>query len=154
MRDFDAAVEKLGIILPAAPRPVAAYVPFVRYGELVMVSGQLPSRDGKVIYAGRVPDVVSVADAQAAARMAAVNALAVLKQACGGTLNAVQRILRLGVFVQSADGFDQQPAVANGASTLMEEIFGEAGRHARAAVGVNALPLHATVEVELWAACV
>ncbi len=153
MRDFDAAVEKLGIILPPAPRPVAAYVPFVRYAELVVISGQLPSRDGKVVYTGRAPDAVSAPDAQAAARLAAINALAVLKDACGGTLNAVQRILRLGVFVQSADGFDQQPAVANGASTLMEEIFGEAGRHARAAVGVNALPLHATVEVELWAAC-
>lgn len=151
MGQIDGVLEKLGIVLPAAPRPVASYVPFARSGNLVYVSGQLPSREGKVAYAGPVPGVQSIEQAAEGAKLCAINALAVLKEACGGDLDRVVRIVRLGVFVQSADGFDMQPKVANGASDLMMAVFGEAGRHARAAVGTNSLPLNAAVEVEVLA---
>lgn len=142
---------QLGITLPGVAKPVAAYVPWVQAGDLVFVSGQLPSREGKVVATGAVPAQVSPEDAKSAARLAAINALAALADACGGDLDKVVRIVRVGVFVQSADGFAGQPAVANGASELFQAVFGDAGRHARAAVGTNALPLNATVEVELVA---
>jgi enamine deaminase RidA (YjgF/YER057c/UK114 family) len=142
---------RLGITLPPAPKPVASYVPFVRTGNLIFISGQLPSKEGKVIHVGLVPTAVSVEQATEAARLAVLNAVAVLSDACTGDLDRVVRIVRIGVFVQSAAGFAQQSQVANGASDLLVEIFGEAGRHARAAVGTNALPLDAAVEVELIA---
>ena len=148
---IDSTLAKLGIVLPAAPKPVASYVPFVRTGNLVFISGQLPSAEGKVTCKGAVPSAVTVEVAKDAAKLATINALAVLREACGGDLDQVKRIVRVGVFVQSADGFEQQPAVANGASDLLVAVFGEAGKHARAAVGTNALPLGATVEVELAA---
>lgn len=151
MPTIDQALEKLGITLPPAPKPVASYVPFVKTGNLIFISGQLPSREGKVVYAGAVPTAHSIEQAAEAARLCAINALAVLKDACHGDLDRVVRIVRLGVFVQSAEGFDMQPRVANGASDLMLALFGEAGRHARAAVGTNTLPLNAAVEVELLA---
>jgi enamine deaminase RidA (YjgF/YER057c/UK114 family) len=151
MSVVDATLARLNITLPPAPKPVAAYVPFVRTGNLVFISGQLPSREGKVVCSSKVPSVMPVEQAKEGARVATINALAVLRDACGGNLDQVQRIVRIGVFVQSDDGFDQQPAVANGASELLVSVFGEAGRHARAAVGVNALPLNAAVEVELLA---
>ena len=145
------SLSKLGITLPPAPKPVASYVPGVRTGNLVVISGQLPTREGKLVYAGKVPAAVPVDDARRAAELAAINALAVLQDACGGDLERVTRIVRVGVFVQSADDFVQQPQVANGASDLLVAVFGDAGRHARAAVGTNTLPLNATVEVELMA---
>jgi len=151
MGAIDRTLEQLGILLPPPARPVASYVSFVRTGNVVIVSGQLPSRDGKLIFAGRVPQAVSPDDAKEAAKLAAINALAALKEACSGDLDKVARIVRLGVFVQSADDFYAQPAVANGASDLMAAVFGDKGKHARAAVGVNTLPLNATVEVELMA---
>ena len=118
---------------------------------MAFVSGQLPFKDGKLLCVGAVPGVVTAEAAAEGARQCAINALAVLREACGGDLDRVTQIVRLGVFVLSADGFDGQPKVANGASELMAAVFGEAGRHARAAVGANALPLNATVEVELLA---
>lgn len=139
----------LGLSLPPAPKPVAAYVPSVRTGNLVFVSGQLPMKDG-VLAKGTVPGQVSVEAAAAAARQAALNGLAVLADAAGG-LDRVKRIVRVGVFVCSEAGFTDQPKVANGASELLQQVFGEAGRHARAAVGNIALPLGACVEVELLA---
>ena len=148
---IDTALENLGIVLPAAPKPVASYVPFVRTGNLVVVSGQLPSREGKVVYAGAVPTALSIEQGAEGAKLCVINALAVLKEACDGDLDRVVRIVRIGVFVQSADGFDMQPKVANGASDLLVAVFGEKGKHARAAVGTNALPLNAAVEVELMA---
>lgn len=141
-----------GVTLPPAPKPVAAYVPWVRAGELVFVSGQIPVVDGAVAVVGPVPSAVGVEAATAAARQCAVNALAVLADALDGDLDRVRRIVRVGVFVASDPGFGDQPRVANGASELLLEIFGDAGRHARAAVGSVALPLGATVEVELLAA--
>lgn len=143
------ALARLGLTLPPAPKPVAAYVPAVRSGNLVYVSGQLPMAAGALMATGPVPSKVSIEDAQKAARQCALNAMAVVADQLGGDLSRVRRVVRLGVFVQSDDRFDGQPKVANGASELMQEVFGEAGRHARAAVGTNALPLDATVEVEM-----
>ena len=151
MGAIETALAKLEIVLPAAPKPVASYVPFVRTGNLVFVSGQIAIWDGKMQIVGAVPSVQTIEQGQAAARMCIVNALAVLKDACDGDLDRVARVVRIGVFVQSDDGFDQQAKVANGASDLLIAVFGEAGRHARAAVGTNALPLNTTVEIEMLA---
>ena len=157
MNSVDSALERLGIILPPAPKPVAAYVPFTRTtgsgggGSIVFVSGQLPFKDGVLTCTGAVPTAVSVELATVAARVCAINALAVLRDACQGDLERVAQILRIGVFVQSSPGFDGQPKVANGASELLAAVFGDAGKHARAAVGSVALPLNATVELELMA---
>lgn len=142
-------LEELGITLPEAPNPVAAYVPAVQVGSLVYVSGQIPFMDGALAFSGSVPSTVSVDDATVAARMCAINGLAVLSSHLDGQLDRIQRIVRLGVFVASDAGFHDQPRVANGASELMQDVFGDAGRHARAAVGSIALPLGATVEVEM-----
>lgn len=144
-------LEQLGISLPEAPKPVAAYVPFVRAGNLIYVSGQIPMRSGKLIAAGSVPSNVSVDEARAAAHQCALNGLAVLASALDGDLDRIERIVRLGVFVCSDAGFTDQPTVANGASEFLVEVFGEKGRHARAAVGSVALPLGAAVEVEMLA---
>ncbi len=104
MTDPDSALQQLGIVLPPAPTPVAAYVPAVRTGNLVFVSGQLPSRDGKVVFSGAVPAAVSIEQGAEAAKLCAINAIAVLKEACGGDLKKVVRIVRIGVFVQSSAG--------------------------------------------------
>jgi enamine deaminase RidA (YjgF/YER057c/UK114 family) len=139
----------LGLKLPPAPKPVAAYIPAVRTGKLIFVSGQIPMADGKLISSGPVPSAASIDNARAAARQCVLNALAVLADVMQVNLDHIKRIVRLGVFVCSDAGFTEQPKVANGASELLQEIFGEAGRHARAAVGSIALPLGATVEVEM-----
>ena len=141
----------LGLTLPEAPKPVAAYVPSVQAGDLIFVSGQLPFRGGHLIATGPVPSRVSIEQAQEAARQCVLNALAVLAEAVGGDLDRVRQIVRLGVFVASDPTFTDQPQVANGASELLQDIFGDIGRHARAAVGSVALPLGATVEVEMIA---
>lgn len=151
MGPFDNALDRLGIVLPPPPKPVAAYVPFVRTGNLIVISGQLPSKDGRLLFTGPVPTAVAIENAKEAAKTACINALSILRDACRGDLDQVTRIVRVGVFVQSTNDFHEQPAVANGASELLLAIFGDAGRHARAAVGVNTLPLNATVEVELMA---
>jgi enamine deaminase RidA (YjgF/YER057c/UK114 family) len=146
----------LGLALPTPPKAVAAYIPACRTGNLLYVSGQLPFDSGKLLATGPVPSAVTVDAAKAAARQCGLNALAIIADplsAGGGGglqgLDRVARVVRLGVFVCSDAGFIQQPQVANGASELMEQVFGEAGRHARAAVGSIALPLGATVEVEV-----
>ncbi len=141
-------LKELGIALPPAPKPVAAYVPAVRTGNLVFVSGQLPFANGALLATGPVPSKVGLEPAQAAARQCVLNGLAILSDVLGGDLDRVERIVRIGVFVQSDSGFGDQPKVANGASELLQQIFGERGRHARAAVGTNALPLDASVEIE------
>jgi enamine deaminase RidA (YjgF/YER057c/UK114 family) len=146
---IQARIEELGITLPDAPKPVAAYVPAVQAGNLVFISGQVPMRDGQLIATGPVPSSVDPADAADAARSCAINALAVLSEHLDGDLDQVCRIVRIGVFVASDPDFTGQPIVANGASELLVSIFGEAGRHARAAVGSVLLPLGATVEVEM-----
>ena len=147
--DIRAKLAEMGLGLPAAPKPVAAYVPAVHSGGLIWVSGQLPMREGKLMATGPVPETVTLAEAQAAARQCALNALAIVDEQLGGDWSRFVRVVRLGVFVASCDGFADQPKVANGASELLGALFGAAGRHARAAVGVNALPLGASVELEM-----
>lgn len=142
-------LDELGITLPQPPKPVAAYVPAVRTGNQIFVSGQIPFANGALIATGPVPSAVSIEDAQAAARQCALNGLAIVQDMLGGSLDRVQRVVRLGVFVQCDPGFTDQPKVANGASEVLLQIFGENGRHARAAVGSVGLPLGATVEVEM-----
>lgn len=143
----EAQLARLNLTLPAASKPVAAYVPTRRTGNLVFVSGQIPMRDGQLIASGAVPTQVSLEDARAAAVQCTLNGLAAL-QAEIGSLSKVKQVVRVGVFVCSAAGFTEQPKVANAASELLMEVFGTAGRHARAAVGSIALPLGAAVEIE------
>lgn len=139
---------ELGIILPPAPQPVASYIPVKVVGDLAWVAGQIPMKDGAVTVAGKVGGEVTIDDANAGARRCALQALAAL-QAALGTLDRVKGIVKLDVFVASATGFTDHPKVANGASDLLVEVFGDEGRHARAAVGVPELPLGAAVEVAL-----
>ena len=148
---IESKLEELGLSLPEAPKPVAAYVPAVSSRGQVIVSGQLPMRNGELIGTGKVPSQVSLEDAQAAARQCVLNGLAVLKAELDGDLSRLVRVVRIGAFVQSDDGFSAQPQVANGASELVGEIFGEAGVHVRSAVGVAVLPIDAPVEIELVA---
>lgn len=145
---FEARLKELGITLPEAPRPVAAYVPYVAVDGLVFTAGQLPVVAGKVRYTGRVGAELTVEEGKAAARLCALNCLAVVRAAAGSLDNVVQ-VVKLTGYVASAPDFYGQPQVLNGASELLQEIFGEAGRHARVAVGANALPLGAAVELEM-----
>ena len=145
---IEARLKELGIELPQASAPVANYVPFTRSGSLVVVSGQVSVRDGKAEFVGKLGRDMTIADAQQAAKLCALNILAHAKTACGGDLDRVKRVLRLGGFVNCTPEFTQMPQVVNGASDLMVELFGDAGKHARAAVGVASLPLGVAVEVE------
>ncbi|WIM71159.1 RidA family protein [Corynebacterium suedekumii] len=140
-------LSELGITLPAVAAPVAAYVPAVRTGHQVWTSGQLPFVDGQLAATGKVGAEVSAEDAEQYARAAALNALAAVDALVG--IDNVTRVLKVVGYVASAEGFTGQPAVINGASNLMGEVFGEAGEHARAAVGVAELPMGAPVEVEI-----
>nr|WP_212763515.1 RidA family protein [Gordonia araii] len=144
-------MSELGVTLPPVVPPLAAYQPAVRTGNLVYTAGQLPMVDGELTVRGKVSEgaegIVAPDEAKAAARQAALNALAAVDDLVG--LDAIVRVVKVVGFVASADGFSGQPAVVNGASELLGEIFGDAGKHARSAVGVNELPLGAPVEVEL-----
>jgi enamine deaminase RidA (YjgF/YER057c/UK114 family) len=141
-------LNELGILLPDLPQPLGSYVPFVRTGNLVFISGMLPLVAGKLEVAGRAGEEVSLDQAVHAARTAAINGLAVLNAAVGG-LDKVRRCVKLTGYVASAPDFIDQPKVINGASDLLFEVFGDAGRHARAAVGVHILPMNSPVEIEL-----
>jgi enamine deaminase RidA (YjgF/YER057c/UK114 family) len=145
---IEARLKELGIALPQASAPVANYVPFTVSGKLVIVSGQVSVRDGKPEFVGKLGREISIPEGQQAARLCALNILSHLKNACGGDLDRVRRVLRLGGFVNCTADFTSMPQVVNGASDLMVEVFGDKGRHARAAVGVNSLPLGVAVEVE------
>jgi enamine deaminase RidA (YjgF/YER057c/UK114 family) len=144
--DFDTQIERLGLKLPEAAAPVASYLPTVEHGGLLYVSGQLPFSEGTLI-TGRLGESMGVEEGQMAARQCALMLVAQIKKALG-SLDRVDQFLKLNIFVNSAPEFSEQPKVANGASDLIEQIFGNAGRHARAAVGVAALPLAAPVEVD------
>jgi enamine deaminase RidA (YjgF/YER057c/UK114 family) len=137
-----------GIELPDAPAPAANYVPYTISGKLLLVAGQLPFRKGQVAVVGRVGDDVSLEQGQEAARICALNLLAQATAACGGDLDRLARCLKLGGFVSCGPTFTEHPAVVNGASDLMVEAMGEAGQHARFAVGCASLPRGAAVEVE------
>jgi enamine deaminase RidA (YjgF/YER057c/UK114 family) len=138
----------LGLTLPPVPQPVAAYVPAVRFSDLVFTAGQLPLVDGQLQAVGQVGAAVSGEQAYGCARTAALNGLAAVAEATGD-LDVIARIVRVVVYVASAPGFTGHPQVANGASDLLGEIFGQMGQHARSAVGVASLPLNSPVEVEL-----
>ena len=143
-------LQSLGIELPPTASPVGAYVPAVRTGNLVLTAGQLPMKNGSLTAAGKVPADVSLEDAQLAARQALLNALSALRAEIG-SLDNVSRVVRLNVLVNSTTGFTDQAKVANGASDLLLEVFGDAGRHTRTAVGAAELPLNAPVELDITA---
>ncbi len=147
MGKFETRLAELGIVLPAAAAPAANYVPAVRSGSLLFLSGQLPFKDGKLAYLGRLGDTVSIEDGYQAAKLCAINLIAQI-QAAATTIDRVARIVRLGGFVACTPDFTDQPKVINGASDLFVAVFGEIGRHARAAVGCPSLPLGVPVEVE------
>jgi enamine deaminase RidA (YjgF/YER057c/UK114 family) len=141
-------LKSLGIALPTVSGPFGAYVPARRAGNLIYVSGQLPMKDGKLLASGTVPSKCSVESAQAAARQCVINGLAAAATVVD-SIDAIAGVVRVGAFISSDAAFTQQPAVANAASELLLQLFGDAGKHARAAVGVNVLPLDASVEVEM-----
>jgi enamine deaminase RidA (YjgF/YER057c/UK114 family) len=141
-------IRELGFILPQAPVPLAAYIPGNQVGLLIMTSGQLPMTDGYLKYKGKLGIDVTEEEGKKAAEICFMNCLSVVKLICGD-LEKVERIIKLTVYVNSANDFINQPEVANGASELAVKIFGENGKHARAAVGVNVLPRNAAVEIEL-----
>jgi len=147
MTDVNETLASLGITLPTAPAPAANYVPFVRSGNLLYVSGQV-SMDADGLVRGKLGENMSVEDAQKAARLCALNLLSQVSAACDGDLNKVAQVVKLTGFVNSTPDFNQHPQVVNGASDLMAEVFGDAGKHARAAVGSSSLPLGVAVEVE------
>ena len=141
-------LEELGLTVPGVAKPVAAYIPAIRSGNHVYTSGQLPMRDGQLIQTGKVGGEVTQEEAVECARQCALNALAAIKAEVG-ELSEVKQVVKVVAFVASTPDFTGQPLVANGVSELLGEVFGDAGRHARSAVGVSALPLDAPVEVEL-----
>ncbi len=145
---FEARIKELGLTIPEPTRPVANYVLAVQAGNLVFVSGHVPMVSGQLLMNGKLGRDLSLKQGQEAARQALLNCLAAVRSLTG-TLDAITRIVKLNGWVASAEGFGNQPQVVNGASLLLEEIFGEAGKHARAAIGVAELPLGAPVELEL-----
>jgi enamine deaminase RidA (YjgF/YER057c/UK114 family) len=148
MANVEARLEQLGIKLPTPPAPVASYVPFVVSGKLVFVSGQVTFSPDGLKYVGTVGKELTTEEGRAAAKLCGVNLIAQLKAACGGDLDKVRRIVKLTVFVNAVAGFTQHPEVANGASDLLVEVFGESGKHARSAVGAGSLPRNVATEVE------
>jgi enamine deaminase RidA (YjgF/YER057c/UK114 family) len=148
MGQIDQRLHELGITLPVAAKPVANYVPWVRSGNLVFISGQGPVEDGKVVYPGCLGVDVSLEDGAKSARLCAINVLAQLKDACSGDLDRVVRVVKLLGFVNAAPSFKDHPKVINGASDLMVEVFGDKGRHARSAVASPSLPMGISTEVE------
>lgn len=141
-------LKQMGIVISEAPKPLAAYVPSVRVGDYIFTSGQLPLKEGQLLFKGKVDEIVSIEQAKEAAKQCAINCLSAIKSSIGN-LDHVDQVVKLVVFVASSPNFTQQPAVANGASEFILEIFGEKGKHARSAVGVASLPLDAPVEIEM-----
>ena len=145
---IETRLAELGIILPQPANPAANYVPYVVSGKLVFIAGQIPFWNGDILHIGKVGVEFDVDDATKAAEVCGLNIIAQLKEACGGDLDRVTRCVKIGVFVNCVDGFAQQPQVANGVSDLMVRVFGESGRHARFAVGANALPRNVATEAD------
>lgn len=145
---IDARLKELGIALPEGVAPAGNYVPAVRSGNLIFVAGQIPLEGGKPQFIGKLGREFQVEEGQKAARLCAINILSQLRAALGGDLDKVKRIVRVGGFVNAVPDFTDQPQVINGASDLLVQVFGDAGKHARAAVGVSSLPRGVAVEVE------
>lgn len=148
MGRIDTRLAELGLVLPTPSVPAAAYIPWQRVGDLVFVAGQIPVRDGERQFIGKVGREFSIQDAQEAARLVVLNILAHVRSACDGDLDRVARIVRLGVFVNCTPEFVHHPQVANGASDVLVALFGDAGRHTRAAVGAPSLPFDVAVEID------
>jgi enamine deaminase RidA (YjgF/YER057c/UK114 family) len=148
MSVIEARLKELGVSLPTPPMPVASYVPYTISGNLVFLSGQIPIADGALKYVGKLGVDFSVEVGQAAAQLCAINILSVLKLACEDDLDRVVQCLKVTVFVNATPDYDKQPEVANGASDLFAAVFGDAGKHARAAIGVGSLPRGVAVEVD------
>jgi|SRR3989338_11465592 len=148
MSKIEEKLKTLGITIPTAATPVANYVGFVKSGKQVFISGQLPLENGKLQYVGKVGAEISIDDAKKAAKLCAINLLAQLKLACDGDIDRVKKCIKLGIFVNSDANFKDHPLIANGASDLMVAALGEAGKHARAAVGSGSLPFGVAVEVD------
>jgi len=145
---IESRLKELNITLPTPPAPVASYVPYVISGNQVFVSGQVTIGAKGLEYVGTVGKELSLEDGKAAARLCAINVIAQLKAACGGDLDRVKRVVKVTCFVNAVPGYAQHPEIANGASDLFVEVFGDAGRHARAAVGAGSLPRNVATEVE------
>jgi enamine deaminase RidA (YjgF/YER057c/UK114 family) len=145
---FEQRLKELGLTLPAPPIPVANYLPVVRVDNLLFLSGVLPSRDGQLVMTGKVGQNLSIAQGVEAARVAVLNGLSIIRSTTG-SLDQVKQIVKMVVYIASAPGFVDQPQVLNGASDLLVSLFGDAGRHARVAVGAAELPRHAPVEIDL-----
>ena len=141
-------IKELGYSIPEAPKPLAAYIPAIQTGNLIFTAGQLPVQNGKLIAEGKLGKDVSPEVGMEAAKISALNCLSVVKS-IAGSLDKIERIVKVTVFVNSAEGFTAQPQIANGASEFLVNVFGEAGKHVRSAVGVNELPLNAPVEIEM-----
>ena len=141
-------LKELGIIIPDAPKPAGSYIPVVLSGKLAFVSGQIPIKDGQVVYQGKVGDTQSIDDAQEAAKLCVINGLAQIEAYCG-TLDNLEKIIKISGFVNSIKDFTEHPKVINAASDLLMKIFGEKGRHSRIAIGVSSLPLNATVDIDM-----
>jgi len=148
MTSVEAKLQELGLQLPEAAKPVAAYIPAKRVGELLFISGQLPFRSGQLAFVGKVGAERTEQEGYQAAQLCALNALATVRS-LAGSLDQIEEIVQLRGFVNCTADFGDQPEVVNGASELLVKLFGEKGRHARAAVGVSSLPRNATVEVEM-----
>lgn len=145
---IDKRLAELGIVVPEPAAPAANYVPYTISGNLIFVSGQITMKDGALVYLGRLGEDLSVEDGYRAARLCALNLIAQAREACGGDLDRIARVVKLGGFVNAAPDFTDHPKVINGASDLMVEVFGDLGRHARFAVGAPSLPLGVSVEVD------
>ncbi|RDD62840.1 RidA family protein [Ferruginivarius sediminum] len=145
---IEARLKEKGIELPAVSKPQGSYVPYIISGNLVFLSGQLPMADGEIKVKGKLGQDVSLEEGQKAARLCGLNLIAQVREACGGDLDRVKRVVKLGGFVNATPDYTDQPKVVNGCSDLMAEVFGDRGQHARAAVGVGSLPLNVAVEIE------
>ena len=147
---IEARLEQMGLQIPAAPAPAGSYVPVIQVGNLVITSGQIPFVGKELMFTGKLGDELHEEDGYNAARICALNALAQIK-ACAGDLDLVKRIIRIEGNVHSAPGFQQQAHVLNGASDLINKLFGEKGKHTRTAIGINEMPLNAAVQISMWA---
>lgn len=145
---FEKKLKEMGITIPEAPKPVAAYVPAVKIDKYVYTAGQIPFVEGKLKYKGKLGKDLSIEEGYEAAKISAINCLSAVKSLIG-SLDNIEKIVKVTGFVNSAPGFSEQPKVVNGASEFLGEVFGEKGAHARSAVGVNELPLDAPVEIEM-----
>ena len=141
-------LKELGIIIPNAPKPDGSYIPVVLTGKLAFVSGQIPIKDGQIVYQGKVGTTQSIDNAKEAAKLCIINGLAQIETYCG-TLDNLEKIIKISGFVNSTKDFTEHPKVINAASDLLMKIFGEKGRHSRIAIGVSSLPLNATVEIDM-----